>query len=229
MAAGTDPAEADLNRLAQRIIQAVRDRDVAFLLAMSRPALRDFDRAGMQPGQPLYCFVFDTSCLQWGRRSVYDLVTTARSLRVRVVRAEARWAIVQLFDQTVVDERQLDSLEYFCPRWSTDVMTWSLEYDGRTWRSVYPIFDQYTDVHCPPEGGLEGPKQARRIGTTPATRQRRAPARATHEGQQAEDVRRVGSIAGRRASACGEDAASLVRTERLAAQSTPGRPPLAYP
>lgn len=229
MAAGTDPAEADLNRLAQRIIQAVRDRDVAFLLAMSRPALRDFDRAGMQPGQPLYCFVFDTSCIQWGRRSVYDLVTTARSLRIRVVRAEARWAIVQLFDQTVVDERQLDSLEYFCPRWSTDVMTWSLEYDGRTWRSVYPIFDQYTDVHCPPEGGLEGPKQARRIGTTPATRQRRAPARATHEGQQAEDVRRVGSIAGRRAAACGEDAASLVQTECLAAQSTPGRPPLAYP
>lgn len=158
-----DPAGAELNRLVQRIVQAVRDRDVAFLLALSRPDLRDFDRAEIQPGRPLYCFVFDTSCMQWGRRSVYDLVTTARSLRVRVVRAEdppRRWAIVQLFDETVVDEQRLDSQEYFCPRWNIDVMTWNLEYDGRTWRSAYPIFDQYTDVHCPPEERLGGPERA---------------------------------------------------------------------
>ncbi len=162
-ATSTDPAEVELNRLAQRIVQAVRDRDAAFLIALSRPDLRAFDRARMQPGQPLYCFVFDTSCIQWGRRSVYDVVTTARSLRVRIVRAEdppRRWAIIQLFDQTVVDEQQLDSQEYFCPRWNTDVMTWSLEYDGHTWRSAYPIFDQYTDVHCPPEERSEGRRQA---------------------------------------------------------------------
>jgi hypothetical protein len=140
----------------------------AFLLALSRPDLRDFDRARMQPGHPLYCFVFDTSCIRWGRRSVRDLVTTARILRVRIVRAEdppRRWAIIQLFDQTVVDEQQLDSQEYFCRRWNTDAMTWSLEHDGRAWRSAYPIFDQYTDVHCRgrvgrPQAGLTNPGYA---------------------------------------------------------------------
>ncbi len=122
----------------------------------------------MHPGQALYCFLFDSSCLQWGTRSVYELVTTARDLRIRITvsprdpGAPGRRAMLELFDRAVVDEGQLDSDAYFCARWNIDVMTWTFDYDGRAWRSAHSIFDQYTDVHCPPEErsrprGLEDP------------------------------------------------------------------------
>jgi hypothetical protein len=49
------------------------------------------------------------------------------------------------------------------------------------------------------------------------------PAGTSHEGQQAEDVNGVGTIAGCRAAGRREDASRLVEPQRLTAQSAPGR------
>lgn len=127
-------------------------------MAVSRPGLEDFDHIGMHPGHPLYCFVFDSRCIQWGIGSVYDLVTTARDLRVKTMVVPDMTSgqlsgLLELFDRSVVDEARLDSPEYLCAHWNRQLFTWTFQYDGRAWRSAYPIFDQYTDVYCPPDAG----------------------------------------------------------------------------
>jgi hypothetical protein len=80
------------------------------------------------------------------------------------------------------------------------------------------LFQELADVDargrsCPPQS----------YDTGDLSESQANPRRATHEGQQAEDVNGVGAIAGCRAVGRREDASRLVEPQRLTAQSAPGR------
>jgi hypothetical protein len=162
-----DSIERDFGRLADQVVQAVRNRNGELLLLLSRPDLPDAERTDMTSRGPLYCYIFDSSCAENGR-SVFDLVTTARHLVTKVHvstpwsrdqrfgveddRLVPRRASLMLFDAAVVDEEKVTDTKYFCARWGREIAVWTFEYVHERWRSASTIFDTGTDAGCPVRG-----------------------------------------------------------------------------
>lgn len=205
----SDPVPQEFQHLVDRILRAVRSQDGEALLALS-PS--EIDRELMQPGGELWCVVFASSCLERGRRSVHELVTTARDLGIEFtvspassqglpesgpVRATPRQALLMLFDRSVVDAKTLESdEEYYCARWNKDVITWRFEHHERLgWRSAYSLFDQFTDGYCEGPGGLRALLGAILSGSP--TMGRKAPTPVTQAlvlMRQAEAIDKIGRL-----------------------------------
>jgi len=117
----------------------------------------------MAPGTPLYCSVFEKSCAE-SKHSVFDLVTSARRLVVKVNvskpwsrdprfrieddRLAWRRGVLTLFDATVVNERRIADGAYFCERWGRDIFIWTFDYLREGWRSTFGVFDNGTHISC---------------------------------------------------------------------------------
>ena len=159
--AGGDPVEREFRLLGPKIVQAIRDRDVDLLLGLSPADLADAARGDMAPGTPLYCSVFEKSCAE-SKHSVFDLVTSARRLVVKVNVAKPwsrdprfrieddrlawRRGLLTLFDATVVNERRIADGAYFCERWGRDIFIWTFDYLREGWRSTFGVFDNGTHI-----------------------------------------------------------------------------------
>src|SRR3989442_4359956 len=158
--AGRSPArestsDPDLQRLAGRIVAAVRAKDVDPLLAIASHRFAET----LSAGDVQYCLLFDSTCIPpefLQRRSVQALLTGAKKLRVRarVFHHEpstgARYGVIEIFDAATVNEARLQSHKYFCQQWVREIATWTFVDRGSGWQPITPIFDYGTDFHCPP-------------------------------------------------------------------------------
>jgi hypothetical protein len=73
----------ELQKIGIKVRDAVLSKDIETLLSFDRPDVREIDRARLKDtSSDLYCMMFDTKCITWGHRSVYDILRTARELRI---------------------------------------------------------------------------------------------------------------------------------------------------
>src|SRR5580704_3363222 len=74
----------DLYRIGLDVSKAVLSKNISKLLSYSRPDLRSSDEAELKDDKSdLYCYVFKSSCLRGGR-SVYDKLSSATRLGIKV-------------------------------------------------------------------------------------------------------------------------------------------------
>jgi hypothetical protein len=150
-----DAALEELHNIGIKISQAVLARDIETLLTYDRPDLRVADREVLKDKTSvLYCTLFDTSCITWRHRSVYEIFRTAPQLDIKAQGLGSGtdglpYALLLFYDRSKVSERMLRSPQFLCAQWGKRVVLWTFKrVDGR-WESATPPFDAETGGPCP--------------------------------------------------------------------------------
>ncbi len=153
----SDKALRDLHTIGKRVAQAVLARDIERVLRYDRPDLVAADRMLLRDTKSnLYCALFDTSCITWGKRSVYDVLRAAKRLTIRVrdlgkSKSGVRYSLILFFDAAAIDEKNLASPEFLCEKSGTEIVSWTFKYVKGRWQSAHPPFDAETDTLCFPD------------------------------------------------------------------------------
>src|ERR1700731_314707 len=94
-AAPRSVAGRNLYLMGEKISKAVLDKDIPALLSYDRADLRSQDAVSLKNSKSdLYCYMFDSDCITWGDgtwRSVYDKLSTAHPLKIKVVLTSSRY------------------------------------------------------------------------------------------------------------------------------------------
>ncbi len=152
-----DNAVRELESIGKKLAQAVLTKDIEAILAYEKPEAADGDRQALNERfSDLYCTVFDSSCITWGHRSVYDIIRSARLLAIRVKDLGRgtdglRYGWILFFDRARIDQRRLRSPEYICEKGGKEIASWRFVYVGGKWRASTPPFDAETDMYCNPD------------------------------------------------------------------------------
>ncbi len=145
----------DLRRIGARLAQAVLKRDIATLVAFDRPDLRAGDNQRLADrSSDLYCYLFDSGCTPDRLPSVFDVVSSARKLRINVTTHRGRDGVLSglllFYDASRISSARLKSAEFLCRHGGRQLESWRFRFVGGKWESANPIFDLETDSLCSP-------------------------------------------------------------------------------
>ena len=152
-----DKALRELRSIGKRVADAVLARDIERILRYDRPDMVASDRMFLKDTKSdLYCALFDTSCITWGKRSVYDILRSAERLAIRVRdlgkgKDRIRYGLVLFFDAATIDEQRLASAEFLCQKSGKEIVSWTFKRVSGKWESAHPPFDAETDTLCSPD------------------------------------------------------------------------------
>jgi hypothetical protein len=150
-------ASASLHKIGESIAKAVLDKNVEALLAFDRADLRTHDEASLKNTQSdLYCYIFDSECITWGDgswRSVYDKLSQARQLEIRVSIFSSRYdrqtyGNLFFYDAAAVFAKDLRSRDFLCKEAPANIASWKFRFENGKWKPVNPLFDSETRA-CP--------------------------------------------------------------------------------
>ncbi len=138
----------DLRAIGDRIVRAVRDKDVVTLLAYDWPDPRSDSEGSLDdPTSDLYCYVFDSRCNR-GRPSVLELFSSWRRLRIQARPLEANLAVLYFYDATVVSGRGLKSQKVLCREAGRHIVSWVFKKEQGRWVAAYEPFDFNGESLC---------------------------------------------------------------------------------
>ena len=141
------PAErAELLRIGEAAVQAIRAGDVERLWLHARPDLRESPTSRQAMGADLEAYLFG---------DVRRVIAAARPLTVRVLPLGAdesgtRWAQLVFFDGSKVTEAMLADPRFLCDHDLRDAVAWTFQHARGRWEAIGYPFDAFTDIHCPP-------------------------------------------------------------------------------
>src|SRR5258705_13995722 len=111
----------DLHKIGEAIAKAVLDKNIETLLTFDRADLRSQDEEALKNTKSnLYCYIFDSECITCGDgncRSVYDKLSQAHSLEIRVNVSSSRYdrqmyGNLFFYDASSVSEKDLHSAAF---------------------------------------------------------------------------------------------------------------------
>ena len=148
------PKLQDLQQIGEKIAAAVLSHDIATLLEYDRPDLRSQDQVWLRnPASDLYCYIFGGTCLPKGKRSVYEILSTAKERGVRVYdlgrsTTGEHYALLLFYDRSSIPDRQLRTKGFLCSAGGKRLASWEFEFISGRWRPANPLFDTETGSPC---------------------------------------------------------------------------------
>lgn len=143
----------DLDRIGLDVSKAVLSKNIPKLLIYSRPDLRISDEAEFKDNKSdLYCYIFRSSCLT-GRRSVYDKLSSATRLGIKVrdlgkSSDGRRYGLLLFYDRASISDRLLLSNDFLCQASAKRIASWTFVLVNDHWQTANPLFDSETDTLC---------------------------------------------------------------------------------
>jgi hypothetical protein len=144
----------ELRNIGDNVAKYCLAKDTEAILRYDRPDLADEDRKLLSDKKSdLYCYLFDTSCITWKGRSVYDVLRNARKLDIKVKDLGrsadgSRYSLVLFFDGSKITEQTALSQDFLCKKGGKEIVTWTFSRINGKWVSAHPPFDAETDVYC---------------------------------------------------------------------------------
>lgn len=145
-----DPATRDLLAIGDRATTAIVARDANILLDYDH---NPDDVASLQSKSgELYCYLFDSSCLQGGGgRAIYDLFSTARQLGIdaSVTNVDGKnYGLLMFYDKSQISSTDLYSPDFLCSeRALKESASWHFIMTDGKWNTT-TLFDYKTDKPC---------------------------------------------------------------------------------
>ena len=143
-----------LNSIGEEISAALLRRDTSVILKYDRPDLREEDSQLLGDNKSdLHCYLFETDCIQWQARSVYDQIREMSRPAVAV----KRWGksadgdptyLLVFYDKAKINGNGKLSGRFICDHLRNGVVTWTFAYVKGQWVSEHPPFDAEVDSVC---------------------------------------------------------------------------------
>jgi hypothetical protein len=139
------------------VAQAVLTKDIDRILRHTPPEHLEDSRMQLKDRtSPLYCKLFDTSCITWGGRSVYNILREARQLAVTIHDLGKgpdglRYGIIFFYDGSNIPKERLSSPDFLCEKASKEIVSWTFKHVKGRWQGANAPFDAETDTLCSPD------------------------------------------------------------------------------
>ena len=146
-----------LRRIGEVVARAILNNDIELILRYDRGDLVKSDRDLLKNKESdLYCHLFNTDCITWGTRSVYDVINNASQLQIRIRELGKSnegypYAMILFYDAAIIDEDEIASPKFLCEKGGTEIVSWTFRFLRGTCESAHPPFDAETDVYCSPD------------------------------------------------------------------------------
>jgi len=155
LAGGQGPAPSNhesLEAISKEILAGVRRGDPRILLRYEPQAVASKRKVELkQPRHPLYCYVFDSSCLTAERMSVRDAMLKWKQPAFWIHYWGKDKAVVFFYDRAELSQADLRDTDRTCAAAYKHLFSWKFERLNRRWVTQFLPFDESSDSLCPPE------------------------------------------------------------------------------
>lgn len=146
---------AQLKSIGNELAFAVLNKDTQTVLRYDRPDLIKEDKPLFEKKIDLYCYVFDSTCIRWHAKSVYEQLSNMKQLGIETRRwgkwPDGRYSYLLIFyDKFRHRSTEVVSDKFLCSRGDAFV-TWTFLYTNGSWQSAHPPFDAEVDALCSSE------------------------------------------------------------------------------
>lgn len=145
-----DPATRQLRAIGDRVVTAVVARDIKTLLEYDNNP--EDDAQLKSQGSDLYCYLFDSSCIQEPkRRAVYEIFSTAPKLGIDATVARVQdkdYGLLMFYDKSQISGQDLYSPDFLCSdKALKGTATWRFILANGKW-STSTLFEYKTERPC---------------------------------------------------------------------------------
>ena len=146
---------AQLKTIGNELASAVLHKDSRTVLRYDRPDLINVDKLLFEKKSDLYCYIFDSTCIGWHAKSVYEQLSSMKQLGIET-RTWGKWPdgrhsyLLIFYDKARHKSTEVVSDNFLCSHGKAFV-TWTFLYTNGSWQSAHPPFDAEVDALCSSE------------------------------------------------------------------------------